>query len=83
MTTEKPLRMLRCAVAINRSQHDALKWLVAHGGDGMFDRNGVFLAAGESAPVMRATWNKLRGMGLVEFYGNKRMRLVPGTEVSA
>ncbi|MBX9875008.1 MAG: hypothetical protein K2X84_09135, partial [Beijerinckiaceae bacterium] len=62
-------------------------WLRKHGGDGIFDRNGVLLAAGESAPFMRATWNALRDAGLVEFYnptgkGRGRCRLVgPACEV--
>lgn len=56
------------------AQRDALKWLGEHGGDGMFDRNGVLLAAGQSAPVMRSTWNKLAEAGAVEFYGGKTGR---------
>lgn len=50
------------------SQRDALDWLKKHNGDGCFDKNGVVLAAGESAPFMRSTWNGLRDLGLVEFY---------------
>lgn len=66
------------------AQKDALDWLRKHGGDGIFDRNGVLLAAGESAPFMRATWNALRDAGLVEFYkptgkGRGRCRLVGPT----
>lgn len=52
----------------------ALKWLSDHGGDGMFDKNGVVLAAGESAPFRRSTWNALARLGNVEFYGGKRGR---------
>lgn len=56
------------------AQTKALKWLRDHGGDGMFDLNGVLLAAGESAPFMRATWNTLRDLGKVEIYGGPKGR---------
>jgi len=57
------------------AQKSALLWLRNRNGDGMFDRNGVLLAGGCSAPVMRATWNKLRDAGLVEVYNGKRLRV--------
>lgn len=65
---------------MTKAQKDALDWLKKHNGDGLFDRNGVLLAAGETAPVTRATWNALRDLGLVEFYkptgkGRGRCRL--------
>lgn len=53
---------------LTKAQAAALKWLHEHNGDGMFDRNGVLLAGGELAPVMRCTWNALRDAGHVEFY---------------
>lgn len=54
----------------------ALKWLRARNGDGVFEtNNSVLLAAGERAPVMRSTWNKLAAEGLVEFYAKRRMRV--------
>ena len=59
---------------MTRAQSAALKWLSDHGGDGMFDKNGVLLAAGESAPVRRVTWNNLRDLGKVEMYGGPRGR---------
>ena len=55
--------------ALTKSQKEALKWLTDRGGDAMFDKNGVVLAAGESAPFMRSTWNRLRETGHVTFYG--------------
>ena len=66
---------------MTKAQADALKWLTDRGGDAAFDRNGVALAMGESAPFRRSTWNKLREQGKVEFYnpagkGRGRMRLV-------
>lgn len=62
---------------LTKAQRDALKWLSEHNGDGCFDKNGVLMAAGETAPVMRSTWNKLRDLGAVEFYENrKRVRVV-------
>lgn len=65
-------------MALTPAQRDALKWLAKRNGDGLFDRNGVVLAAGESAPIMRSTWNALAADGFVEFYkpeGSKRGRL--------
>ena len=58
----------------------AIKWLREHNGDGLFDKRGVVLAAGELAPFMRSTWNALRDVGLVEMYkptgkGRGRLRL--------
>jgi hypothetical protein len=63
---------------MNRAHRDALKWLTDRGGDGVFaDRSHqVLLARGEHAPFMRSTWNALRDLGAVEFYGNRRCRVV-------
>lgn len=65
---------------MTRAHQEALNWLGAHAGDGCFDRNGVALCAGETAPFTRSTWNALRDLGLVEFYnpagkGYGRLRL--------
>jgi len=57
---------------MSAAQVEALKWLEKRGGDGCFDQNGVVLAMGESAPFTRATWNKLRDAGKIEFYGGKQ-----------
>lgn len=59
----------------------AIEWLDKRGGDGVFDKNGVLVAAGESAPFTRTTWNNLRDLGYVEFYnptnkGRGRLRIV-------
>lgn len=51
------------------AQREAVKWLREHNGDGLFDKNGVLVAAGERAPFMRSTWNALHDIGAVEFYG--------------
>ena len=64
----------------NASMLAALSWLAKHGGDGCFNRGGVALAAGETAPHTRGTWNNLELIGLVEFYnpagkGRGRLRL--------
>jgi hypothetical protein len=68
---------------MTKPQADALRWLIRRNGDGVFDRDGVLLAAGELAPFMRSTWNRLRDLGLVEFYkptgkGRGRCRVVKG-----
>lgn len=59
----------------------ALKWLNEHGGDACFDKNGIALAMGQTAPHTRSTWNALRDQGRVEFYnpsgkGRGRMRVL-------
>jgi len=58
---------------LTKSQEAALKWLREHNGTGVFDKNGVLLAAGELAPFMRSTWNKLRDAGLIDMWriGNR------------
>lgn len=60
---------------MSEAQKEALKWLREHNGDGLFGKDGVLVAAGERAPVMRSTWNKLRDQGLIEFYQKKRVRV--------
>jgi hypothetical protein len=69
------------AMTLTHSQEQALVWLRKRGGDGMFDRNGILLAGGETAPHTRTTWNALRDAGYVEQYwpqgrkGRGRLRL--------
>lgn len=53
----------------------ALLWLRNRNGDGVFQRNQVLLAAGEDAPVMRSTWNRLADAGMVERYAERRLRV--------
>ncbi len=72
------------------AQSEALKWLRDRGGDGCFDNNGIVLAGGETAPVMRATWNALRDLRLIEFYnprsdrkGRGRIRIAHSQVASA
>ena len=67
---------------ITKAQQEALKWLRERNGDGLFDKTGVLMAAGERAPMMRSTWNALRDAGHVEFYrpipkGAVRVRVCP------
>lgn len=63
---------------MTKAQSEALKWLSERNGDGVFDRDGVLVAAGERAPFMRSTWNALRDLGRVELHGpkNRRLRVV-------
>jgi hypothetical protein len=72
--------LLAAKLNLTKAHREALKWLRDRNGDGIFDLNGVVLAGGESAPVVRTTWNLLRDHGLVEFYkptgkGRGRIRL--------
>jgi hypothetical protein len=62
-------------MTLTGSQKSALKWLINHSGDGLFDKNGVLTAAGERAGVMRSTWNALIKAGLAEKYNKKRLRV--------
>jgi hypothetical protein len=67
--------------ALTKSQAEAVKWLADHGGDAVFDKHGVALAMGESAPHTRTTWNALAAANCVEFYnphgkGRGRVRIV-------
>lgn len=57
---------------MTKSEQKALEWLRERGGDGCFDRNGIAFAQGETAPVMRSTWNSLAKQGLLEFYGGAK-----------
>lgn len=73
---------------LTRAQREALDWLQKHGGDACFDKRGILFTQGETAPVMRSTWNALSEAGLVQFYGgvsdggrgHGRLRLTPGPE---
>ena len=61
---------------MTKAQMAALKWLVNRNADGVFDKHQVLIAGGERAPVMRATWSKLEGLGYVERYlENRRLRV--------
>ena len=60
------------AAVVTAAQERALKWLADRGGDGVFDRHGVALAQGDSAPFERKTWNALRDAGRIQFYGGAR-----------
>lgn len=63
-------------MSASSAQLSALKWLRNRNGDGVFETNNtVLLAAGERAPVMRSTWNKLAAGGFVEFYAKRRLRV--------
>ena len=63
---------------MTRPETEALQWLREHGGDGVFAGRDyqALLARGETAPFMRSTWNALERLGRVEFYGNRRLRIV-------
>lgn len=69
---------MSAAPPITPAMKTALEWLTERGGDGVFSRRHghTVLAAGEVAPFMRATFNKLREAGLVEFYGERRIRVL-------
>lgn len=60
---------------LTTAQQQALKWLAAHGGDGLRMGYGTVLARGEESPHGNATWPRLEAAGLVERYGDARRRL--------
>lgn len=68
------------APGTTEAERAALDWLEKHGGDGVFaEHNRIVLhASGDRAPFNRSTWNRLKALGYVEFYGQRRARLVPG-----
>ena len=62
---------------LTEAQRAARRWRKRHHGDGIFDNCGVLVAAGERAPHMRSTWNKLCLLRFVETYcDGKRLRIV-------
>jgi len=68
--------VLKSGAAPTGAMLSALLWLSNRNGDGVFDRHQVLTAAGERAPVMRATWTNLATAGMIEFYAsNRRIRL--------
>jgi hypothetical protein len=72
-------------VPMSRARKEALRWLGEHNGDGLVERWGTVVAAGERAPHTRQTWRTLHVAGLVEIYGprSRRVRLTDaGREIS-
>lgn len=59
----RPRRLIR----MTEAQHHALKWLYDHGGSGEFGECGTFIAQGKMAPVLRSTWMRLYGLGLLNW----------------
>lgn len=58
------------------AQQNALRWFAKRNGDGSYAARGnTLLAGGEIAPFNRATFNGLRDLGYVEFYGTRRVRI--------
>jgi hypothetical protein len=67
----------QAGLKLTTAQKRALQWLSSHNGDGIFDQHNVLLAAGERGPFMKATWNFLTKMGLLQTYNLKRVRITP------
>lgn len=62
-------------IRLTKSQKSAIKWLHNRNSDGVFDKTGVLVAAGERAPIMHTTWNKLVDFGYAQKYNNNRLKL--------
>lgn len=60
---------------VTTPQARAMRWLFNRTGTGLFNRNGVLMAAGELAGVMRSTWNNLIDGGYVERVKPNRLTL--------
>jgi len=62
---------------VTDAMRQALIWFKEHNSDGCFAVGAWrgFIAAGENAPFMRVTWNRLLEAGLCELYGKRRMRI--------
>ena len=59
---------------VTRSMKAALLWLKNRNGTGVFERNGhTLVAAGERAPIMRATWLRLMEKGWIETLERRRV----------
>lgn len=61
---------------LTRAEHEALTWLFDRNSSGVFTKTNQVLAGGDIGPFMRATWNRLEGMGLIAFVkmkNNKRI----------
>jgi hypothetical protein len=67
-------------IELTLAQIKALRWLQEHGGTGIFDKHGVLLAKGESAPVTRSTWQVLRDLWFVTIERKRLTITKPGTE---
>lgn len=52
-------------VKLTEAQRRGLEWFLDHNGTGLFDKNGVLLAAGELGGFTRSTWNALRDFGFI------------------
>lgn len=61
---------------MTKAQKECLLWIKNHNSDGMFGKDGIFVAAGERAPFMRSTFNALCKLGICEIYNKKRLRIV-------
>lgn len=57
---------------ITKPQRSALLWLINRNGTGIFDKNGVLVAGGERAPIMRSSWNALVKAGAIEFAKDRK-----------
>jgi hypothetical protein len=60
---------------MTRAMRSALLWFRNRGGDGVFAKDGVFLCAGERAPIMRSTWNRLCDAGFIGQPAKRRLRI--------
>lgn len=69
---------------MTEAEKKALRWLYDRNGDGVFDKDGVLIAAGQSAPIMRSTWNSLVRQGYVmEYMKRKRLKTTEAGDLVA
>ena len=66
-----PLRL----APLSDTQHEALAFLLAHGGEGAIDNAGHLVAAGVRSDFLAATWLRLVARGLVAGAGPNRLEI--------
>lgn len=66
------------------AQQQACAWLAEHNGSGCWGHDGVLIAGGERAPIMRSTWNALKSRGWVAFEKGTRVEITEeGRKIAA
>jgi hypothetical protein len=64
-------------MTISPAQRKALRFLNDRNGEGVIDRYGRLMCAGEVGKFMPDTWLRLMTAGLVKAAGRNRLRITP------
>lgn len=74
---------MRSKHIVSDAMQQAAAWLADHNGTGVFAHDGVLLAGGERAPIMRVTWKRLCERGFVTIAAKRVTLTISGKEVAA